>query len=53
MEMNVIVNCDQILQPQHKIDSPLVSSVKNLLFFILFLPKGVSVTTSKCLCLMK
>jgi hypothetical protein len=31
--MNVIVICDQIQLAQHKIYSPLVSTVKKLLFF--------------------
>jgi len=53
MEMNVIVSYDQILLPQLKIDSLLVISVKNILYFITFLTNGFSVTVSMCLCLMK
>ena len=37
--MNVIVSCDQIQLAQHKIYSPIVSTVKNLMFFIMFFNK--------------
>jgi hypothetical protein len=37
--MNVIVSYDQIQLDQRKIYSPLVSTVKNLLFFVTFLTK--------------